>query len=97
MTGRVLLGTVLLAVAAGAGYMAVMTWRAADDGKWLFTVFAVFFLGLAGAIFVPAKSAPPAKTTGISGGFAPHWALLGSTVIAVGAIIWAIVAAIRGP
>ncbi len=57
----------LLAPAFAAGYMAWVTWTAQADSKWLFTVLAVFFLGLIAAVLWPrrvtaAEAAAPAGT-----------------------------------
>ena len=38
-----------------AGYMVWLLWRANDDGRWFFAVFAVFFLVLSASPFLPAR------------------------------------------
>lgn len=47
MNERRILTAVFLLLALGAGYLSFVLWRADESGKWLFLVFAVFFLVLA--------------------------------------------------
>lgn len=92
MNERRILAAVFLLLAIGAGYLTLLLWQADESGKWLFLVFAVFFLCLAAAPFLPAtkpKPAPPPPT-----GFVSHRFMTLVMVVIVLAILAAIVSAI---
>lgn len=57
MKGRRVWALVLLPFAFSAGFMAWQTWTVHDESKWMFSVFAVFFLILATVPFWPRRSA----------------------------------------
>ncbi len=87
--------------AAGAGYMTWLSWRAGDDGKWLFGVFTAFFLILGAAPFLAkAKRSPPPDQAPANTRFVPHWfmliAMLVLLVLAV-SIVLAIIRSILHP
>lgn len=74
--------------------MAWITWRAGDDGKWLFAVFAAFFFLLTLAPLVPEfrKKAPPPEPT--STRFGPHWFMLLAILVLLGTAVMALIDAI---
>lgn len=96
MKVRWILAAVFLLPAIVSGYMTWLMWRAGDDGKWMFGVFALFFLLLAVAPLVPEfkRQPKPEPKPSTSTGFRPHWfmllAVLAVAVIVVAAIIGAI-------
>jgi len=59
--GRAILAAVFLLLGLAAGWMAWLTWRAGEEGQWLFGVFAAFFLILAAAPFLPAPKKEPSS------------------------------------
>ena len=95
MKRRWLLSAFFLLPALGAGYMTLLSWRTGDDGKWLFGVFTVFFVGLASAPHLPAlkPKRPPDPPT--STRFVPHWFMLLAMLAAALAILATIVGALR--
>jgi hypothetical protein len=90
--GRTFLAAVFLLIGLAAGWMAWLTWRAGEDGKWLFGVFAAFFLLLAAAPFLPAskKKDEPGKV--LSTRFVPAWQMEGMILLALLAIAASVVA-----
>jgi hypothetical protein len=92
MKTRAILTTVFLLIGLAAGWMAWLTWQADEDGKWLFGVFAAFFLILAAAPFLPAskKEKEPAKV--LNTRFVPAWQMEGMILLALLAIIASVVA-----
>ncbi|MFI5336515.1 MAG: hypothetical protein ACHQ5A_07005 [Opitutales bacterium] len=66
--------TVVFAACAGvAGYVAWLLWRDQDNGKWFFSVFALFFLALVTAPYLPRRKPKPEST---STRFVPHWFMM---------------------
>lgn len=94
MKARWILAGGLLLAAGGAGYMAWLSWRAEDDGRWLFGVFALFFGVLAAAALRQTSPAAPPAVSRTSSGFAPHWQVLLVTLGMVAAFIAAVVTAL---
>lgn len=91
MIARLILVVVFLIPALASAYMAWLTWRAGDDGRWLFGVFTLFFLLLAAAPLMPKlRRKPSVETT--STRFVPHWFMM----LAVLAFVVAVLAAIVG-
>jgi zinc transporter ZupT len=76
-----------------AGYIAWLSWRAGDDGKWMFSVFAGFFLVLAAAPFIPASRRPPPEAAPATR-FVPHWFMLLAVLLFAVMILLAIIGAI---
>lgn len=92
MKDRRILAAVFLLPALGASYMTWVMWRAGDSGKWLFGVFALFFLLLTVAPFVPEfkrKPEPPPTTR-----FVPHWFMLLGILAVIAVVALAVVNAI---
>jgi uncharacterized membrane protein YfcA len=58
-----------------AGTMAWLLWRVRDDGRWLFTVFTVFFLAIAFAPFLSARRRQTNEKHGANTRFASAWVL----------------------
>jgi hypothetical protein len=88
--GRLILAAVSLLIGLAAGWMAWLTWRAGEDGKWLFIVFAAFFLFLATASFFPAAKKKPEVVSNTR--FIPAWQMEGMILLALLAIIASVVA-----
>ena len=88
------LSVVFLLLAAASGYVAWLTAQAEEaGGKWLFVVFAGFFLLLGSLPFWPKatpKTPPPSKFTG----FAPHWMLMLGALVLGAIIILSIISAL---
>ncbi len=95
MNGRKILAAIFLLLAMASGYMTWLMGRAGDDGKWLFGVFAIFFLLLTVAPLVPEfkKKLPPEPSPNTR--FGPHWYMMGAALVLVGCIILGLIAAIR--
>lgn len=94
MKGRRILAAVFLLPAIATGYATWVTWRAGEDGTWLFGVFTLFLLILAAVPLAPEfqprpKPEPPHPT-----GFRPHWFMLLVVLALVGGVLNAIVRAI---
>ncbi|MDP2137157.1 MAG: hypothetical protein Q8J74_04835 [Candidatus Didemnitutus sp.] len=93
MIGRLILVVAFLIPAVASAYMIWLTWRADDDGKWLFTVFFVFFLFLAASpilpkfVFQPKPEPVSTSTTR----FVPHWFMLLAVLVVLVVILMAIV------
>ncbi len=92
MKGRRILAAVFLLPALGAGYMTLMMWQAGDSGKWLFGVFALFFLALAVAPLLPKPKPKPEALAGTR--FVSHWFMMLAILVLVGCIILGIIGAI---
>lgn len=93
MIARLILVVVFLIPAVASAYMTWLTWRAGDDGKWLFTVFLGFFLLVAAAPLLPKlkpKPEPPTTSTR----FVSHWFMMLAALAVVVSILAAIVGAI---
>ena len=93
MKVRLILATIFLLIAGAAGYMAWLSWQAGDDGKWLFGVFAGFFLLLAAAPVLPRLKAKPQPEASTSTRFVPHWFMMLAVLVVLGTIILAIIGA----
>lgn len=76
-----------------SAYMAWITWRAQDDGKWIFTAFALVFLVPFVAGLFPRKPPPEPEHSGTK--FVPHWYLMLATLILLGVVVVAVVAGLR--
>jgi hypothetical protein len=85
-----LLAAVFLLIGLAAGWMAWLTGRAGEDGKWLFGVFAAFFLILAAAPFLPAEKKKPEEV--LNTRFVPAWQMEGMVLLALLAIVASVVA-----
>jgi hypothetical protein len=92
MKPRAILATVFLLIGLAAGWMAWLTWRAGEDGKWLFAVFAAFFLVLAAAPFLPASKKKPEPEKVLNTRFVPAWQMEGMILLALLAIVASVVA-----
>ena len=92
MKGRTLLAAVFSAIGLAAGGMAWLTWRAGEDGKWLFGVFAAFFLILAAARFLPAPKKKREPGKGLNTRFVPAWQMEGMILMALIAIVASVIA-----
>jgi hypothetical protein len=90
MKGRAILAAIFLLFGLAAGWMSWLTWRAGDDGKWLFGVFAAFFLILAAAPFFPAVKRKPKEV--LTTRFVPAWQMEGMILLALLAIVASVVA-----
>ena len=93
MNGRRILAAVFLLPALAAGYMTWLSWQAGDDGKWLFGVFAVFFLLLAAAPVLPQPKAKPQADASTATRFGPHWFMILAVIFVLGTVIIAIISA----
>jgi hypothetical protein len=58
-----------------AGYMAWLLWRANDEGRWMFMVFAAFFLVLSASPFLPSGTRQKKNEGAAATRFAPAWVL----------------------
>ena len=76
--------------ALAAGYMAWLMWRANDDGKWLFIVFASFFLALGISPFLPKSRRQKEEEKVPTTRFAGAWVLPFWLMILVGALVLAV-------
>ncbi len=92
MKGRAILSAVFLLIGLPAGWMAWLTWRANEDGKWLFGVFAAFFLILAATAFLPASKKKQPSEKILHTRFVPAWQMEGMILLALLAIIASVVA-----
>ena len=90
MKGRILLAAVFLLIGLAAGWMAWLTWRAGEDSKWLFGVFAAFFFIFATAPFLPVPKREPKKVMPTR--FVPAWQMEGMILLALLAIVASVVA-----
>ncbi|HXB01935.1 MAG TPA: hypothetical protein VNV15_03850 [Opitutaceae bacterium] len=90
MKGRAFLAAIFLFFGLAAGWMSWLMWRAGEDGKWLFSVFAAFFLFLAAAPFFPAAKKKPEEA--LNTRFVPAWQMEGMLLLALLAIIASMVA-----
>jgi hypothetical protein len=90
MMTRLILVVAFAIPALASAYMTWLTWRAGDDGKWLFTVFTVFFLLLVASPFLPQFKSKP-KPESASTRFVPHWFMLLAALVLLGAIVVAII------
>lgn len=88
MKGRFLLAAVSLLIGLAAGGMAWLTAEAGEDSKWFFGVFALFFLVLAAAPFLPERK-KKAEPTGTR--FVPAWQMEGMILLAILAVILALI------
>lgn len=90
MMTRLILVVAFAIPALASAYMTWLTWRADDEGKWLFTVFFVFFLLLAASPVLPKLRSKP-KPESASTRFVPHWFMLLAALVLLGAIVLALV------
>jgi len=89
MRARLLVSALLLVPGLAAGYMTWISWRAGDEGKWIFAAFtAVFVIPAIAALFPRPAPKPEPQTTGTR--FAPHWALMLATLCLAIVILYAI-------
>jgi MFS family permease len=88
--GRTILAAGFLLISLAAGWMAWMMWRAGEDSKWVFGVFAVFFFIFAAAAFLPAPKKEPKKV--LNTRFVPAWQMEGMILLALLAIVASVVA-----
>ena len=87
---------IFLLLALGSGYLTWLSWRAGQDGKWMFGVFTVFFLLLGAVPLAPKfRRQPPAEMPVAGTRFVPHWFMLIALLVFVAALLLAIVGAIR--
>ena len=86
MKARTLLAAVFLVIGLAAGWMAWLTWKADEDGQWVFGAFAGFFLIFAAAPFLPTskKEKAPAEVRGTR--FAPAWWLPVAVLMLLGLV-----------
>jgi hypothetical protein len=86
-----LLAAIFLLFGLAAGWMSWLMWRAGEDGKWLFGVFAAFFLILAAAPFFPAakKKQDPGKV--LNTRFVPAWQTEGMMLLVLVVIVASVV------
>ena len=89
MRVRLLISAALLVPGLAAGYMAWFTWRAGDDGKWIFAAFTAVFVIPAIAALFPRRTPKPEQQTAETR-FAPHWALMFATLCLAIVILYAI-------
>jgi hypothetical protein len=87
---RTILSAVFLLIGLAAGWMAWLMWRAGEDSKWVFGVFAACFLVLATAPFLPASKKEPKKV--LNTRFVPAWQMEGMILLALLAIVASVVA-----
>ena len=90
---RRLIAAIFLIPAIASGYMTWLSWRAGDDGKWLFGVFTLFSLLLGISPLLPElkpKKPPEAASTR----FAPHWVMMLAILLMIGVAVAAIIGAI---
>jgi len=92
MKGRTLLAAVFSAIGLAAGGMAWLTWRAGEDGKWLFGVFAAFFLILAAAPFLPPSKKKKEPGKALNTRFVPAWQMEGMILLAVLLVVLSLLA-----
>lgn len=95
MNGRKILAAIFLLPAMASGYMTWLMGRAGDDGKWLFGVFAAFFLLLTVAPLMPELKKKPPPEPSPNTRFVPHWFMLLAMLVVVVSIILAIIGAVR--
>ena len=93
MIARLILVVVFLIPAVASAYMTWLTWRADDDGKWLFTVFFGFFLLLAASPILPKLRTKP-KPESANTRFVPHWFMMLAILVIILSILAAIIGAI---
>ena len=85
---RWLASALFLLLALGAAYVAWRSAQVGDDGKWLFGVFAAFFLVLGVAPLVPKARRPTAPETAPTGTrFGPHWFMMLALVVLAAATL----------
>jgi hypothetical protein len=94
MKGRRILAAVFLLPALGSGYMTWLMWRAGDTGKWLFLVFALFFLFLTIAPILPELRPAPAPQPTPGTRFVPHWFMMLAVLVTAALILTALVGAV---
>jgi len=92
MKGRAILAAIFLLIGLAAGWMVWLTWRAGEDGKWLFGVFAAFFLVFAAAPFLPASKKKQEPEKVLNTRFVPAWQMEGMILLALLAIVASVVA-----
>lgn len=92
MRTRIVISALLLVPAVAAGYMAWISWRADDDGKWIFVAFTAVFVIPALAAPFPRKQPAPGKSAETR--FAPHWALMFAVLALLAAALAGIIAAV---
>ncbi|HTQ30075.1 MAG TPA: hypothetical protein VMI53_02595 [Opitutaceae bacterium] len=81
MKGRSILAAIFLLIGLAAGWMTWLMARADEDSKWLFGVFAAFFLLLAAAPFLPRPKKKKAES--LNTRFVPAWQMEGMIFLAV--------------
>ena len=89
MKPRILLAAVFLVIGLAAGWMTWLMWRADEDGKWLFGVFAAFFLLLAAAPFLPRPKKKKAES--LNTRFVPAWQMEGMILLAIMLLVLAMI------
>ncbi|MDE3084564.1 MAG: hypothetical protein KGJ37_05000 [Verrucomicrobiota bacterium] len=81
MTARTILAAIFLILGLIAARLTWLMWQVGDSGKWFFGVFALFFLILAAAPFLPAPKKKSAEVQ--STRFVPAWKMEGMILLAV--------------
>jgi uncharacterized membrane protein YeaQ/YmgE (transglycosylase-associated protein family) len=89
---RIILSAVFLLIGLPAGWLAWRMWQADDEGKWLFGVFAAFFLFLAAAPFLPASKKKKEPRNVLATRFVPAWQMEGMILLALLGIVASVVA-----
>ncbi len=75
MKARWIISAFCVILAAGAGYLSWLLGQAGDDGRWLFLVFAAFFLILSIASLRPVGRRPAGPNRPASIRFVASWVL----------------------
>ena len=88
---------VMIPPTAVAGYMACVLWRDNDDGRWLFAVFALFFLVLAVAPFLPKSRQQKEEEKVPTTRFASSWVLPFYLILFLGSVAVAMLAHLAKP
>ncbi len=86
---RAIFAAVFLLVGLAAGWMTWLMERADEDAKWLFGVFAAFFLLLSAAPFLPAPKKKKAESIGTR--FVPAWQMEGMILLAIVLVALAVI------
>ena len=89
MKPRILLAAVFLVIGLAAGGMTWLMWRADEDSKWLFGVFAAFFLLLSAVPFLPRPKKKKAESIGTR--FVPAWQMEGMILLTVVLLVLAVI------